>query len=232
MEKRKKIRQTRLPRRRARRNLSSRPNGGGSIAPPTLSQEESHDADLDGEDVDSQAADKFVRKRKGPKIDSARVSESLFSQTACGSNLCVRHRPGAKDAICTGTPRKTFFGEGAARARLMFVGERPGDEEDLTGHPFVRTAHPAGCCVKPCRRRRIHARDVLHHERGKALPSSSSTESAAFTQSRRSRKFERASRGWKPKSHGGAQTQSLRWARRRLRFCSDRRFRLASIARS
>jgi uracil-DNA glycosylase family protein len=32
---------------------------------------------------------------------------------------------------------QTVFAEGAARARLMFVGEQPGDEEDLTGHPFV-----------------------------------------------------------------------------------------------
>jgi DNA polymerase len=32
---------------------------------------------------------------------------------------------------------QTVFGEGAARARLMFVGEQPGDEEDRTGHPFV-----------------------------------------------------------------------------------------------
>lgn len=37
------------------------------IAPPTLREEESHDADLDGEDVDSQAADEFMRERKGPK---------------------------------------------------------------------------------------------------------------------------------------------------------------------
>ena len=28
-------------------------------------------------------------------------------------------------------------GEGAARARLMFVGEQPGDQEDLAGRPFV-----------------------------------------------------------------------------------------------
>lgn len=32
---------------------------------------------------------------------------------------------------------QTVFGEGAARARLMFVGEQPGNEEDLTGHSFV-----------------------------------------------------------------------------------------------
>jgi uracil-DNA glycosylase len=32
------------------------------------------------------------------------------------------------------------FGEGPARARLMLVGEQPGDQEDLTGHPFVGPA--------------------------------------------------------------------------------------------
>lgn len=32
---------------------------------------------------------------------------------------------------------QTVFGEGAARARLMLVGEQPGDQEDLAGEPFV-----------------------------------------------------------------------------------------------
>jgi uracil-DNA glycosylase len=32
------------------------------------------------------------------------------------------------------------FGEGLARARLMLVGEQPGDREDLAGHPFVGPA--------------------------------------------------------------------------------------------
>jgi DNA polymerase len=31
-------------------------------------------------------------------------------------------------------------GEGPPRARLMFVGEQPGDQEDLAGHPFVGPA--------------------------------------------------------------------------------------------
>jgi uracil-DNA glycosylase family protein len=31
-------------------------------------------------------------------------------------------------------------GEGAARARIMLVGEQPGDEEDSRGHPFVGPA--------------------------------------------------------------------------------------------
>jgi uracil-DNA glycosylase len=34
----------------------------------------------------------------------------------------------------------TVFGEGPKKAALMLVGEQPGDQEDLTGHPFVGPA--------------------------------------------------------------------------------------------
>lgn len=48
-------------------------------------------------------------------------------------------------ASCTACPlyrhaTQTVFGEGPARARLMLVGETPGNEEDLSGHPFVGPA--------------------------------------------------------------------------------------------
>jgi DNA polymerase len=35
---------------------------------------------------------------------------------------------------------QTVFGEGPARADVMLVGEQPGHEEDLAGHPFVGSA--------------------------------------------------------------------------------------------
>jgi uracil-DNA glycosylase family protein len=35
---------------------------------------------------------------------------------------------------------QTVFGEGARGARILFVGEQPGNEEDLSGHPFVGPA--------------------------------------------------------------------------------------------
>jgi uracil-DNA glycosylase len=35
---------------------------------------------------------------------------------------------------------QTVFGEGAARPKIMFVGEQPGDQEDLQGRPFVGPA--------------------------------------------------------------------------------------------
>ena len=35
---------------------------------------------------------------------------------------------------------QTVFGEGAARAAMMLVGEQPGDQEDRRGRPFVGPA--------------------------------------------------------------------------------------------
>src|SRR5947207_9055085 len=35
---------------------------------------------------------------------------------------------------------QTVFGEGPRRARVMLVGEQPGDQEDKEGHPFVGPA--------------------------------------------------------------------------------------------
>jgi DNA polymerase len=48
-------------------------------------------------------------------------------------------------AKCTACPlhltgTQTVFGEGAAHAEVMFVGEQPGDKEDLAGRPFVGPA--------------------------------------------------------------------------------------------
>jgi uracil-DNA glycosylase family protein len=52
----------------------------------------------------------------------------------------------AKEArACTRCPlyrnaTQTVFGEGPGKARIMLVGEQPGDQEDLQGHPFVGPA--------------------------------------------------------------------------------------------
>jgi DNA polymerase len=35
---------------------------------------------------------------------------------------------------------QTVFGEGGPKARVMLVGEQPGDQEDIQGHPFVGPA--------------------------------------------------------------------------------------------
>ena len=51
----------------------------------------------------------------------------------------------AAEAACTRCPLHQFAtqvvpGEGRARARLMLIGEQPGDKEDLAGKPFVGPA--------------------------------------------------------------------------------------------
>ena len=45
---------------------------------------------------------------------------------------------------------QTVFGEGRTKAKVMFVGEQPGNEEDLAGKPFV--VPPAGCSTTRSRR--------------------------------------------------------------------------------
>jgi len=55
----------------------------------------------------------------------------------------------AAAASCTGcdlylNATQTVFGEGPVRARLMLVGEQPGDHEDTEGRPFVG---PAGAML-------------------------------------------------------------------------------------
>lgn len=55
-------------------------------------------------------------------------------------------------AACTGCDlykrgTQTVFGEGAQHAQVMFVGEQPGDKEDLQGKPFVG---PAGGILNRC----------------------------------------------------------------------------------
>ena len=42
---------------------------------------------------------------------------------------------------------QTVFGEGRTSSSILFVGEQPGDQEDLAGHPFVG---PAGRLLDAC----------------------------------------------------------------------------------
>jgi DNA polymerase len=61
---------------------------------------------------------------------------------------------------------QTVFGDGATGAELMFVGEQPGNDEDLAGHPFVgpagklldRALHEAGID-----RSRVYVTNVVKH---------------------------------------------------------------------
>ncbi|HSE64641.1 MAG TPA: UdgX family uracil-DNA binding protein [Thermoanaerobaculia bacterium] len=77
-------------------------------------------------------------------------------QAAAGCRACDLWRRGTR----------TVFGEGSPRARVMFVGEQPGDREDLEGRPFVG---PAGRILDASLekagidRREVYVTNVVKH---------------------------------------------------------------------
>jgi uracil-DNA glycosylase family protein len=70
---------------------------------------------------------------------SAACAPQLFPATESLTDLRARAKHcKACDLWKTGTP--TVFGEGAKHPKIMFVGEQPGDQEDLQGRSFVGPA--------------------------------------------------------------------------------------------
>jgi uracil-DNA glycosylase len=60
----------------------------------------------------------------------SRLSLKALREAADGCRACPLWRTGTQ----------TVFGEGRKAARLLLVGEQPGDREDLAGRPFVGPA--------------------------------------------------------------------------------------------
>jgi uracil-DNA glycosylase family protein len=65
-----------------------------------------------------------------PDLLPARLTLATVRGAATGCKAC--------DLYLRGT--RTVFGEGPSRAKIMLVGEQPGDVEDTAGHPFVGPA--------------------------------------------------------------------------------------------
>src|SRR5689334_6215479 len=57
-----------------------------------------------------------------------------------GLDTLAREAKGCRNCDLWKVGTQTVFGEGNAHARLLFVGEQPGDKEDLEGRPFVGPA--------------------------------------------------------------------------------------------
>jgi uracil-DNA glycosylase family protein len=100
--------------------------------------------------------------------DRARTVTTLegLSKAATGCQACDLWR----------NATQTVFGEGAPRAEVMFVGEQPGDKEDLAGHPFVGPAGRVldlGLLGAGIDRKQVYVTNVVKHfkwspaERGK-----------------------------------------------------------------
>src|SRR3954465_8985620 len=65
-----------------------------------------------------------------PNLLPARPTLKSVADVAAGCKACDLYKRGTQ----------TVFGEGPKGARVMLVGEQPGDAEDLAGHPFVGPA--------------------------------------------------------------------------------------------
>ncbi len=93
----------------------------------------------------------YVRA-EGPSQDSVQIESPKFSGAAFGQSparsgdpndelLTLREEIGDCTRCDFSQKRQNLvFGEGAATARLVFVGEGPGRDEDLSGQPFVGAA--------------------------------------------------------------------------------------------
>src|SRR5918996_1463263 len=70
-----------------------------------------------------------AERRIQPRSNLRASWEALFKE-ARGCTRCELYKFGTQ----------TVFGEGPLDASIMFVGEQPGDQEDLAGRPFVGPA--------------------------------------------------------------------------------------------
>jgi uracil-DNA glycosylase len=67
----------------------------------------------------------------------------LFASRVSGSPSLQQLRAKAHDCKACDlwkNATQTVFGEGSSKAAIMLVGEQPGDQEDIAGHPFVGPA--------------------------------------------------------------------------------------------
>ena len=111
---------------------------------------------------------------------------------------------------------QTVFGEGGSRSQVMFVGEQPGNDEDLSGKPFVG---PAGRLLDTSLaeagidRKKVYVTNVVKHfkwePRGKRRIHKKPSVSEIA-----------ACRPWlDARSHRLDRSSSFAWVQRLLRLC-------------
>ncbi len=76
----------------------------------------------------ARALENLLRGSKPDKEDGANLKQVALDVQECKACALHKHR------------KKVVVGEGDPRAELVFVGEGPGEEEDLQGRPFVGAA--------------------------------------------------------------------------------------------
>lgn len=85
----------------------------------------------------------MARSKALAKADAYPTAEAFIPQTPSGRLTLPQLREASKG--CRGCPicelgTQTVFGEGNPKAKLVLIGEQPGDQEDKQGRPFVGPA--------------------------------------------------------------------------------------------
>jgi len=95
-----------------------------------------------------------------------RAQEALFAAPTKSLRVLAREVEECKNCDLWKNATQAVFGEGSATARVMLVGEQPGDQEDLRGRPFVG---PAGQLLDKCLneagvdRKEVYVTNVVKH---------------------------------------------------------------------
>ena len=84
----------------------------------------------------------MVRKRSGTEPDLFAIPAAPKPAPPAYRSLTAERQDAADCRRCPlyRNATQTVFGEGPAHAAVVFVGEQPGDQEDLAGKPFVGPA--------------------------------------------------------------------------------------------
>ena len=156
---------------------------------------------------------KMARKKCVPILIFMAPTLKALRAEAAGCTRCDLYKRGTQ----------TVFGEGARRARVMLVGEQPGDQEDKLGRPFVG---PAGKLLDEALaaagidRDDVYVTNAVKHfkwePRGKRRIHQKPN-------ARRDCRLPAVARGGT--RGGAARGHRLRWGRRRRRRCSGVRSR-------
>ena len=133
------------------------------------------------------------RRKVSPTHWRPSAQSSLAATCAHRGRRCSRMRANARAAISTNARPRRCSAKGRSMRAIMFVGEQPGDQEDLAGRPFVG---PAGQLFDARAGEGGHRpRRDLRHQCGKALQIRAARQAAHPQQARRAARSRPAAGG-------------------------------------
>ena len=155
------------------------------------------------------------------KLTSSKSATQQADLFAKSTEELAREAKSCRNCPLWKNATQTVFGTGSPKARIMLVGEQPGNDEDLSGKPFVGPAGrllDASLAAAGIDRAEVYVTNVVKHFNG------SRAASAASTRSRGPAKLRLVVPGSMQKSLRLRRLSLYAWARRQLKRCSEIHF--------